>query len=59
MYNYSDASKDNFRMHINSLNIYTTLDNNLYSDRNINYAIIESAITNSTNIHLTNKSCEI
>ena len=55
IYNNSDASKDNFRMHIHSLNHYATLDNHLYSDPNINYEIIENAITNSMNIYLTKK----
>ena len=50
IYNNSDASKENFRMHINS-----TLDNHLYSDPNRNYEIIESAITHSINIHVTKK----
>ena len=55
VYNDSDASKENFRMHINSLNLYATLDNNIYSDPNRNYEIIESAISNSMNIYLTKK----
>ena len=55
IYNNSDASKDNFRMHIHSLNHYATLDNNLYSDPNRNYEIIVNAITNSMNIYLTIK----
>ena len=55
IYNNSDASKENLRMHINSLNLYATLDIPLYSDLHRNYEIIESAITNSINIHLTKK----
>ena len=55
IYNNSDASKDNFRMHIHSLNLYATLDNHLYLDLNRNYEIIENAITNSMNIYLTKK----
>ena len=55
IYNTCDASKYNFRMHINSLNLYATLDNHLYSDPNINDKIIQSAMTNSRNIHLTKK----
>ena len=55
IHNNSDASKENFRMYINSLNLYATLENNLYSDHNRNYEIIESAITISMNIHLTKK----
>ena len=42
-------------MHINSLNLYATLDNHLYSDPNKKYEIIESAMSNSMNIHLTKK----
>ena len=55
IYKNSDASKENFRMHINSLNYNATLDNNIYSDPNINYEIIESALTNSMNIYITKK----
>ena len=59
LYNNSDASKEKFRTYINSLNLYATLDINIDSDPNINYEIIESAITNAMDIHLAEKSCEI
>ena len=49
------ASKEKFRTYINSLNLYATLDTNIDSDPNLNYEIIESAITNAMNIHLAEK----
>ena len=55
LYNNSDASKEKFRTYINSLNLYATLDTNIDSDPNINYEIIESAITNAMDIHLADK----
>ena len=55
LYNNSDASKAKFRTYINSLNLYATLDTNIDSDPNINYEIIESAITNAMDIHLAEK----
>ena len=56
LYNNSDASKEKFRTYINSLNLYATLDTNIDTDPNINYEIIESAITNAMDIHLAKKS---
>ena len=41
--------------YINSLNLYASLDTNIDSDPNINYEIIESAITNGMDIHLAEK----
>ena len=52
LYNNSDASKEKFRTYINSLNLYAILDTYIDSDPNINYEIIESAITNAMDIHL-------
>ena len=49
------ASKEKFRTYINSLNLYATLDTNIDSDPNLNYEIIESAITNAMDIHLAEK----
>ena len=51
-FNNSDASKEKFRTYINSLNLYASLDTYIDSDPNINYEIIESAITNAMDIHL-------
>ena len=53
LYNNSDASKEKFRTYINSRNFYAALDTNI--DPNINYEIMESAITNATDIHLAGK----
>ena len=39
--------------------LYATLDTNIDSHPNINYEIIESAITNAMDIHFSRKSCEI
>ena len=47
--------KKKLRTYINSLNLYATLDTNFDSDPNINYEIIESAITNAMDIHLAEK----
>ena len=51
LYHNSYAPKEKFRTYINSLNLYATLDKDINSDHNINYEIIESAITNSMDIH--------
>ena len=47
--------KKKIRTYIHSLNLYAILDTNIDSDPNINYEILESAITNAMDIHLAEK----